>query len=88
MTTKMMMVMMVRSVNEDSVFMIMMRTMIGDDEYDEESKRGQSVFDYDDGNNDYDDVDGDGDDEDDEECKRGQCVKAEQAGIHHEVGRE
>ena len=28
------------------------------------------------------------DDDDDDECKRGQCVKAERAGIHHEVGRE
>ena len=48
------------------------------------------MFDYDDNNNDYDDdVDGDDDDDDDdEECKREQCVKAERAGIHHEVGRE
>ena len=45
------------------------------------------MFDYDDNNNDYDDG-VDGDDDDDDECKRGQCVKAERAGIHHEVGRE
>ena len=44
------------------------------------------MFDYDDNNNDYDDG-VDGDDGDDEECKQGQCVKAEPAGIHHEVGK-
>ena len=53
----------------------------------EECKRWQCVFDDDDDNNDNDD-DVDDDDDDDEERKRGQCVKAERAGIHHEVGRE